>query len=555
MRHKKKNEMYNPSNFPLCEKDIERVNKKFVDQGWITLYEERAYATMVSDAVLEEALEGDTWELRPDEARPFINESHDSVWGYSKLYHDGIEPIVVLQEEKGHHKEQIRLCEEMVLFYDLRIIDNQDGDFDYVMVDEAGDDVVIARYEKGSLTALVKYVKEFIAVKGMNLLVQFDIMNYNAKHLDELGASVRELTYYKDVDSILSYSLNESAGMIEDYNAVGMIMGKVAFRHNEADIKLLWHGHEDGFEVFIVGQDDNGDDITSTCDDSKLPNMFTRKGDEVYSLTPAYFKRVVLKKYYDDNVKFTVQDGYISGPTWGIHADTDRSDNLVAVTLVDLGRLPHKEQVYWKSFNVVPPKGAKLSETTWTRWIAGMPCNTQNSLDFIFKQEYLKKNKAWEKHYGWPLFKPLAKGDEYRFESLHVMTARNNDVEFHDLLQSLTLLVVDSLNEKEIGKGIDITNSDVAAFMSEKGFSDLKDVKGISKFELFLIGAGKRNDAFVKFLRNLQDLRSTNVAHRKSSNPNKREKDVIEWCGLDKQSQQQVFNQLLTWLINGLKSI
>ena len=287
--------MFNPGDFPLCEREIERVNKKFVDRGWITLYEDRVFAVMVNDALLETAMEDDTWELGFSDTRPLINENRNTAWGYSKLYHQGIEPLVVIQEEKSHHKMQVRLCEEMVLFYDLRIVNNQGGDYDYVMVDEAGYDVVVARYEKGTLVALVKFVKEFIAVKELNLLVQFQFMNSHAKHLVDLGLAEHDFAYYKDTGATLSYSLKDDAGLLLGHNTTAILTGKTVFRHDNADIKLLWHGHEDGYEDFIVGLDDNGDEITSTCDEHIIPNLFTRKGDEVYALSPAYFKREVLK--------------------------------------------------------------------------------------------------------------------------------------------------------------------------------------------------------------------------------------------------------------------
>ena len=540
---------FNVKDFPLCETAIERINNKFVDSGWITLYEERVYAVLVTDEVLHSTLNNDGWELNATCSHPSINEDGESAWGYSRCTSKGVEPIVVFQEKKCHHKQAVRLCEEFVLFYDLRIVPQKNDDFDYVMVDEVGDDVLVAKYEAGALIALVKYVKEFMAVKNMNLLVQIDEINYDARTLSTLGEAPREYKLYNDPDCVFGYALNESQGIVSGLNSHALICGKVAFRYNDSDIKLLWNGHEDGYEEFVVGLDENGDEIVSSCEELKLPNLFVWNGKSVYTLTPVYFKREALEKYFSDSEKYSVQDGYISGPGWGVHADTDRKDDLIAISLVDLGRIPYKEQKYWRRYNVAPPKNAKLSDTTMQRWFEGRASDAKNAPDLIFKREYSSLNQAWETRFGWPLFKPLAEGDSYHFESLHVMTSRDNDHEFYGLVQSLTLIVVDSLNEGEIWKNVDQTNAELQAFMEEKSITELSKVAGIKKFELFLVCYGMRNDELIGLWRDIQDLRSSNVAHRKSSNPDSKQRALLARFGLDKQSQQQVFSQLLERVI------
>ena len=533
--------------------EINRINNKFIDNGWITLFENRVFAVMVTDEVLDTAMKDDSWELDATNARPYINEDKDTAWGYSRYYNEGVVPIVVVQEEKCHHKQSVRLCEEMILFYDLRVVTKNDDSYDYVMVDEVGDDVLVARYEAGALVALVKYIKEFIAVKGMNLLIQFDENHYDSQSLTSKGLATHDFTVFSDNDSVFGYVLNNTHGNVPGWCTFAWIRGKVCFRHDDSDIKLLWNFHEEGYEDFIVGMDENGDEIKSTCEENKLPNAFTWDGESVYTLTPVYFKREVLEKFYNDTVKYTVQDGYIKGPEWGAHADTDRSDNYIVLTLVDLGRMPYKEQQYWRRFNVVPPKDAKLSDTTLQRWYDGHPSDTKNAPDFIFKHVYTSLNKVWDSHYGWPLFKPLATGDKYHFESLHVMTSRDNDNEFYGLLQSLTLIVVDSLNEGEIWKSVDLTNADLKAFLTEKGITDLSKLAGIKKFELFLVCQGMRNDELIGLWRDIQDLRSTNVAHRKSSKPDAKQKALLSRFGLDKQSQQEVFSQILIKVIEKMR--
>jgi hypothetical protein len=80
----------------------------------------------------------------------------------------------------------------------------------------------------------------------------------------------------------------------------------------------------------------------------------------------------------------------------------------------------------------------------------------------------------------------------------------NNDQgEFDAQVQSLTKLIIDSLNEAEIEKGLTVPPS----------------TKGIGKLELFLADKNvPEAGAITSFLKNLQALRSSGVAHRKGSN-------------------------------------
>ena len=106
---------------------------------------------------------------------------------------------------------------------------------------------------------------------------------------------------------------------------------------------------------------------------------------------------------------------------------------------------------------------------------------------------------------------------------------------------SLTKLLIDSLNEKELMKGIE---------------SGEKNLKGIEKFELFLNSKNLSFPDMLKFIRNLQTLRSTSVAHRKSEK--KRDYTRVRvYFELDKKTNKEVFEDILVksiWILNSLDS-
>lgn len=540
----------NRLDFPLCEDVIDRINKLFCIDGWITLYEERVSTVLISNSIIAGVLASPNWELRPFDHRPCMDAA-----GYQRLYNPDVEPLVYFQEAKAGHQENLRLTDELIMFYDLR--ERRSGrDVDYVLIDECGSDKPVARVKDGRVEIRLNYLKEFAAIKDMSVLVQYDFHGYNLKTLEELKLEPKAYADYSFPDVLFGYALTPSGALIAEHKSFATIQGKVLIRCTPKDIQNLWDEHDTRFEEFIVGSDADGNEIYCTCEESRLPNLFTRKGDEPFALTPSFFRREVLRKYFDDTARFEVRDGAVSGTEWMIRADTDRSDGLVAVTLVDLGRLPYNEQVHWKQYNVLPEPGTDLSHTTRERWYNGNACNASESLDFVFKEAYVKLNREWERRYGWPLFKPLAKEDEFRWDSLHEMTTRNNDTEFHAMAQHLVIIAVDSLNEAELARNIDDEKEEVKEYLKEKKVAKAADLKGgISKLEVFLISESRKDDDVIKMLRNLQSLRSSTVAHRKSSSPKPEVKKLMEWCGLDTGTQREALHFIFAELIDKLSRL
>lgn len=547
------NNTIDPNKFPLCKDVIERINNQFINNGWITLYDETyTYSVLISNDKLEETKCSDSWKLNMNNSHPTINEFEDSASGYSQYYEDGVVPIVTYQSEKSTYPKRLRLSDEFILFYDLRDVQNNDC-IEYHIVDECGDGECIAKITSNQVIAQIKYIKEFIAVKEMPLLIQFDTLKDSNKSLKDNGFVTQHYKLYNTDEYVFGYSLMDGDS-ITTYKSYALIIGKVWIMPEQKNIKKLWNYQDHRKENYIIGVDENGENIEITCDENQLPNLFTRKGDEPYTLSPVFFKKEVLSKYYENPGKYSIQEGYMNAPDWWLRLDNDRTDNYVIAVLVDLGKIPYKEQQHWKQYNIVPPVDASISETTQKRWFEGEPCDTSNAPDHLFKFQLHKTNDLWKQKFGWELFKPLAKKDQHHLESLHTMSVRDNDKEFDALIQSVTKIVIDSLNEKEITKATDDSNNDVASFLKSKDCSAAKDLKGgIAKFEALLISLGQSNTDIIVQFKDIQELRSTTVAHRKSSNPDEKQLELFARFELDKLSQQEAFNKILLRLIDNLK--
>ena len=190
------------------------------------------------------------------------------------------------------------------------------------------------------------------------------------------------------------------------------------------------------------------------------------------------------------------------------------------------------EQRHWRSFNILPSKNG-VGETAIRRQILGQWVGSK-SPDHQFKRHYEALNKAWTRHFGWPLFLPLHPGDQHVFASLRLPLGQT-DREFDTQLVNLAKLLVDSLNEAE--------------FSNVVGKGD-KGEKGISKFERYLESIGVADPpAIAKVLRSLQGLRSRGAAHRKGH-----DFDVAA-AGLDPKDLRSSFGTLLEQCVAALAAL
>ena len=274
---------------------------------------------------------------------------------------------------------------------------------------------------------------------------------------------------------------------------------------------------------YIIGVDENGEEKSFTSDPEKLGNYFGANPKAPHYLTPVFFKKEVLHKYYSDPSRYRIENSRLEcGYLWGLSLDLDHKD-YVMVYLGDLGRdLPESEQIYWRSYNVATDE--KISRSSFLRDF--LNCSESPEIaDIRFKNLYKSFNKSWENKFGWCFYLPLESGDEYNLDNLRIPLNENQE-EFDHQVLSLNKLLVDSINEKQLSKS----------------FSKTEDMKGIKKLEEWCKVKGIVGyEPKISFLRNLQELRSAGTGHRKGKSYKKIEKVF----GLDRYSLKDVFDDIL----------
>ena len=276
---------------------------------------------------------------------------------------------------------------------------------------------------------------------------------------------------------------------------------------------------------FIIEVHDSGEKVTYTSNPNAVANFFGANPNAPNFLTQIHFQKGVLDKYYQKPSTYTVNSGVLHcGHEWGLPMDNNHDDKVCA-WLGDLGRIPYDEQLHWRAYNI-PPRG-ELSETFYNNQILAVPTDGTRS-EYLFRKSYENLRRVSEKHLGWPLLIPLGAEDRHHLKTLRIPSS-DEQREFDELVLSLTKTIVDSLNEKKLREVI-----------SDDSVADAGT--GIRLLEVVLKQLDEQHHAgHILYLRTLQSLRSTGVAHRKG----KAYERALRKVGMEGQDRQVMFSDLL----------
>ena len=383
-----------------------------------------------------------------------------------------------------------------------------------IFFDDNGDPSTAIKLDENLIEIRKDLLFEFCAAKQMALVVFVDSFRFSQECLENLSSEelreVKKGNNYRYDYCLLSYTGSSEKGI----KTMGRIVGKKIILPKPFPRGQRTKSKEN-FQSFIVGNDDEGQVIKHVCG----PNL-----DTPTYLTPVFFRKEVLHKYYSNPKLYKVEDGHLwCGRLWHIAIDNDH-DDYVAVYLGDLGRdLRETERNYWLSHNI-SPYGKKISKTEFARSFMGEWCES-TSIELVFKRKYIEFRKNFHRAHGWDFFLNLHEDDEHCLESMYL--PENNIADFEKMLGWIVKLLIDSLNEKEI-----------SVFVKNLETND----KGITKLEKCCVDTGVHSyNQHIAFLRLIQDARSKITAHRKGSSYN----DIKKTLNLHNEGYKQKFKEIL----------
>jgi len=494
------------------------------------------YCPLIPTSRIEESFANPTWDATYGSGSPgtvqYYTEGEEKVQYLRFGNDDGIEPLVIGRYFNGIRPGYAELSEEFRLFHNLYHDRKEDH---YIKIDDDGNEHLVAIVEANRIQVRLKEIRQFLAIKEMHLAIQFDCREYSGWQLNELGLT----TGGNDSrDDLLCWSLYYGGlDGIGSNRAFSRLLGKRLIAPLPREKSGFWafaceepKKHED----FIIGIDEHGDEITHTSDPLHLADHFGGNPGAPHYLTPVHFRKQVLDKYYQEPMKYSVEDNILRCASLWLMAIDNHHEDQVCAWLGDLGRdLPYQEQLHWRSYNI-PPTGS-MSETFIRRQLL-CQCTASNRPEHEFSRLYERLSTACDESIGWRLLLPLTDEDLHCLQVIRVPSS-DEQKDFDDLVLALTKILVDSLNEEKLKE-----------LLPKEGRDSIKG--SISRLEKVCeTRAVKGHEDHIRFLRRLQSLRSEGTAHRKGSNYRRTTKEL----GIDSLSLRTVFQDLLVKAVDLLQ--
>jgi len=460
---------------------------------------------------------------------------------------DGIEfkPFIIYRNFHGYIPRTFEIVQNFILYHNAFFCPERD---EFQRVDEqTGELHPVIRFKRKNDNIIIEadsfHLKDYLAANQSYLVRYHDHIRYATTDVTKtIGDDFKSCIL---TDNLYCFDLwLRTDTPIDEFKSVSRLCGKdiVVPYPKPSGHHTFFDNNEIRYEKFIIGRDNNGYLMESTCNENELSNYFVDRGTP-HILTPIYFRKEILTKYYQEPRRYTVDSSRISClDLWSIPIDITDED-LIQVWLKDLGNLPHEEQLYWKTYNL-PPKGT-ISNHRWQRDFLGEPANPTNDPVFYFKEAFSRIQENFAQIYGDTLFIPLNDKDSHLYKTFHLPLTEEWK-ELDEQVQGLAKITSDSLNVKFLQKKTGVSIGDEVDGSKIKGSIDL--------FELYLGSLNIERETvkqIINTLRSVQSIRSSGAAHRKGSDY---DKTLKKYDLYDKSNYEKV-KILINNLVISLNSI
>ena len=500
----------------LSQKDtLDKLLRHIGSTEFATIYENRhaveghcaIYSALVPTKGIVRALAHADWDLVYGGGTPTCLETFGDARSVEYLRfgnEEGIEPLVIDRWFHGIKEDYVEISEEFRLFHNLFHDRQRD---EYFKIDNTGNTDLVASVEPNLVKVRMKEIRQFLAIKEMHLAIQFDCAVYSDKTMEELGLAPNEQHF---TNELARWSLSYGRAVNSDprKQTFSRLLGKRLIEplaKSKSGFFGFAEERDKQYVDFIVGMDDDGNEIVHTCDPESLANFFGKNPEAAHEVAPISFRKQVLEKYYQEPSKYKIADGHLScGSLWGLRID-NHHDDKVSVLLVDLGRLSYQEQMHWRTYNFASETG--YSEVTFRRWFLNEWAESDRP-EHAFLDRYKELSNTCRERMGWQILLPLANADEYHLDNLRVPST-DEQKDFDGLVLGLATVLVDSINVNELRKLLPRDRH-----LDQHG----NQIRGIQLLHTVLAANGAADyETHIDFLRALQNLRSSGAAHRKGS--------------------------------------
>lgn len=441
------------------------------------------------------------WDIQPGDGGPGFSQEYgnsETITRYHRSSELANEVIVLVRSFQGGRDSYFEISEELRLLFNL-YEDRVTGKF--FEIESDGREIEVIRTSSERVEIRTSFLRRYLAArqKALVLLIESDVWISHDQTNESLTLP-QEREIRTDHCSLTFHTGKTSS------KCFSRLLGKKILLPEDRTKMDLWpYERPEEFLDFIVGEDEDGRSIEHTCNPDLLGNYFGKNPNAPLYTSPTFFDPEVLRKYYENGDKYSVEDGIIRHKDlWLLRIDNNHPDHIM-VFLGDLGRdIPQSERRHWRSYNL-PTEDRSISETAFRRSFEGEFAAAE-SPEHLLKHNYVKCRETWQQAYAWPLFLPLHPQDRHVLSSLRLLLSATQD-EFDSQVLDLAKLLVDSLNEADL-----VANTTAPTQRNDKG---------IVKIERFLAErAYPYLERDMTLLRTIQGLRSKGAAHRKGHDYN-----------------------------------
>ena len=432
----------------------------------------------------------DTEYLFSQPGLPFL-ESTGQFTGYWDF---NTQPLVICREFGGVRSEYLELSEDFRLHHNL--FQTHDDEFIKIWADGNEERVAWLDQEAEKARIRTKEIREFLHAQVSHLVTHTEVLEFSRFTLCELG-------FEEGIEEGKNQFCRWQKEFCE-FDFPADMYGRRAMTRLRVlrCVEPLEPADEqpEKFVSFIVGVDRSGNELQRTCDPDRISDADTE--GKMNFLTPVSFRKNVLDKYLAQPSKYLVKGGYLQcGYLWGLRMD-DNHDDKVVVWLGDLEKLPYREQLHWRSHNIA--SGSGVSETFFRSQLMAELVES-NRAEHKFRHKYDELSNSGRRNLGWEPLLTLDESEGYLLQDIRV-PANDEQRDFDHLILALSKILIDSINVKGFRPSLS---------GDQRKSANLT----IDVLEAAICGRGSEEAAdYIKFLRNIQALRSSGSAHRKGRN-------------------------------------
>jgi hypothetical protein len=483
---------------------------------------------------IKKILAGWSWEQSSDFGKPYFSMHYPSkkisFHLGDKEERNGIsfEAFTILREFYSAAPSRVDVIQSFMFYHGLCCDSQNDR-----CIEPISEEEVIKYVNPCFVNIKTHYIRDYLAARNMILVRYHDHRRLVNRSFSEIVEKEKEEIEVIEEDR--RFYIVISQGLDRTAETFSRLLGKdIVYPYKEPthrDFLYLVGKEEKKYEHYIIDIGEQGKKIEETCNERNLsPGKF---------LIPTFFKREVLRKYFQNPRRYIVTGGYLSCLNlWGLPFGIN-NEGLVHVWLGDLGRIPYEEQLHFRQYNVVPSGG--LSEEFYRTQILAQ---FVESKDLVYNLQKLRDeiNNLCESKLGFRIFKELSEEDLYIYKSLHVPTT----TEFQELDEQLIFLA------KLLPDSIDKSKLETIVFWKPATNNENTKLRYLEKFlEKIFCQKSTESEQIVQPFRNLQRLRSLSAAHTKSE---EFEKTLIK-MGLNRKDPQEIFIFLISSIVVEMKKI